>query len=51
MTGRVTQVAVLGGSLVGLTAALVLRDTGCDVDVYDSAHRIALRTRQLRCRG
>lgn len=25
----------MGGSLVGLTAALVLRDIGCDVDVYE----------------
>lgn len=29
------RVAVMGGSLVGLTAALVLRDSGCDVDVYE----------------
>jgi 2,6-dihydroxypyridine 3-monooxygenase len=29
------KVAVMGGSLVGLTAALVLRDVGCDVDVYE----------------
>jgi 2,6-dihydroxypyridine 3-monooxygenase len=29
------KVAVMGGSLVGLTAALVLRDIGCDVDVYE----------------
>lgn len=28
-------VAVVGGSLIGLTAALVLRDIGCDVDVYE----------------
>jgi 2,6-dihydroxypyridine 3-monooxygenase len=30
-----TRVAVLGGSLIGLTAALVLRDVGCDVDVFE----------------
>lgn len=29
------QVAVMGGSLGGLTAALVLRDLGCQVDVYE----------------
>ncbi|OZM77157.1 monooxygenase [Pseudonocardia sp. MH-G8] len=32
---RRPKVAVLGGSLIGLTAALVLRDVGCDVDVYE----------------
>jgi 2,6-dihydroxypyridine 3-monooxygenase len=30
-----TTVAVMGGSLGGLTAALVLRDAGCDVQVYE----------------
>lgn len=34
MRGR-PRVAVMGGSLVGLTTALVLRDVGCDVDVYE----------------
>lgn len=29
------RVAVLGGSLIGLTTALILRDIGCDVDVYE----------------
>ncbi|HYM57876.1 MAG TPA: FAD binding domain-containing protein [Solirubrobacteraceae bacterium] len=29
------RVAVMGGSLGGLTAALVLRDSGCEVDVYE----------------
>jgi 2,6-dihydroxypyridine 3-monooxygenase len=29
------RVAVVGGSIGGLTAALVLRDAGCDVDVYE----------------
>ena len=29
------RVVVMGGSLGGLTAALVLRDAGCDVDVYE----------------
>ena len=28
-------VAVVGGSLGGLTAALLLRDIGCDVTVYE----------------
>jgi len=38
-TGRLPagrlRVAVLGGSLIGLTTALVLRDIGCEVDVYE----------------
>ena len=29
------RVIVIGGSLGGLTAALVLRDTGCDVRVFE----------------
>ena len=29
------RVAVVGGSLGGLTAALLLRDAGCEVDVYE----------------
>lgn len=29
------NVAVVGGSIAGLTAANVLRDAGCDVDVYE----------------
>jgi 2,6-dihydroxypyridine 3-monooxygenase len=29
------RVVVMGGSLGGLTAALVLRDAGCDVEVYE----------------
>jgi 2,6-dihydroxypyridine 3-monooxygenase len=32
---RRPRVAILGGSLVGLTAGLVLRDIGCDVDIYE----------------
>lgn len=44
MTGRATRVAVLGGSLVGLTAALVLRDAGCDVDVHERS-RVPLEGR------
>ncbi|MCV2488847.1 FAD-dependent monooxygenase [Geodermatophilus sp. YIM 151500] len=32
---RRPRVAVLGGSLIGLTTALVLRDIGCDVDVFE----------------
>lgn len=32
---RRPRVAVVGGSLIGLTTALVLRDIGCDVDVYE----------------
>jgi len=33
--GSRPRVAVIGGSLIGLTTALVLRDIGCDVDVYE----------------
>lgn len=33
--GRAPRVAVIGGSLIGLTAGLVLRDIGCGVDVYE----------------
>ena len=29
------KVAVMGGSIGGLTAALVLRDLGCRVDVFE----------------
>jgi 2,6-dihydroxypyridine 3-monooxygenase len=32
---RWPRVAVVGGSLGGLTAALVLRDVGCEVDVFE----------------
>ena len=32
---RWPRVAVVGGSLGGLTAALVLRDLGCEVDVFE----------------
>ena len=32
---RMPRVAVAGGSVGGLTAALVLRDAGCDVRVYE----------------
>lgn len=33
------RVAVAGGSLGGLTAALVLRDIGCEVEVFERARR------------
>ncbi|HZD78551.1 MAG TPA: FAD-dependent monooxygenase [Actinomycetota bacterium] len=39
------SVAVAGGSLGGLTAALVLRDLGCDIHVYERA------TSELESRG
>lgn len=39
------RVAVVGGSLGGLTAALVLRDVGCDVEVYERS------TSALEARG
>jgi 2,6-dihydroxypyridine 3-monooxygenase len=32
------HVVVMGGSLGGLSAALWLRDAGCDVDVYERSH-------------
>ena len=32
---RPPSVGVVGGSLAGLTAALLLRDAGCDVDVFE----------------
>lgn len=34
-SARGLRVAVVGGSVGGLTAALVLRDIGCEVDVYE----------------
>jgi 2,6-dihydroxypyridine 3-monooxygenase len=41
---RRTKVIVVGGSLGGLTAALVLRDAGCDVEVYErSRHPLSGR--------
>jgi 2,6-dihydroxypyridine 3-monooxygenase len=39
------RVAVVGGSLGGLTAALVLRDLGCEVDVFERS------TAELESRG
>jgi 2,6-dihydroxypyridine 3-monooxygenase len=41
---RMPRVAVLGGSLVGLTAALVLRDAGCEVEVHERS-RVPLQGR------
>src|SRR6266508_3281450 len=32
---QMPRVAVVGGSIGGLTAALLLRDAGCDVDVFE----------------
>ena len=32
---RMPRVAVVGGSIGGLTAALLLRDAGCEVDVFE----------------
>ena len=39
------RVAVVGGSIGGLTAALVLRDLGCEVDIYERS------TAELEARG
>ena len=36
--GTMPRVAVVGGSLGGLTAALLLRDLGCEVSVYERSH-------------
>ncbi len=41
---RVPKVAVIGGSMIGLTAGLVLRDLGCEVDVYERS-RVLLEGR------
>ncbi|HEY6411674.1 MAG TPA: FAD binding domain-containing protein [Ktedonobacteraceae bacterium] len=38
MTGVRPHVLVMGGSLAGLTAALTLRDAGCDVEVYERSN-------------
>jgi 2,6-dihydroxypyridine 3-monooxygenase len=38
------RVAVLGGSLIGFTTGLVLRDLGCEVDVYERS-RVPLEGR------
>jgi 2,6-dihydroxypyridine 3-monooxygenase len=43
--GAWPRVAVVGGSLGGLTAALVLRDLGCQVDVFERS------TAELESRG
>ncbi|MGH7775592.1 MAG: FAD-dependent monooxygenase [Candidatus Dormibacterales bacterium] len=42
--GRGIRVAVVGGSIGGLTAALLLRDLGCEVQVFERA-RAALQSR------
>jgi len=39
MAGMRPHVIVMGGSLGGLTAALSLRDAGCDVEVYERSSR------------
>lgn len=36
--GSMPRVGVVGGSLGGLTAALLLRDLGCEVSVYERSH-------------
>src|SRR6266700_126164 len=37
MTGAPLTIAVIGGGIGGLTAALSLRQAGCEVDVYEQA--------------
>src|SRR3954466_3543395 len=37
MTQRVLRIAVIGGGIGGLTAALSLRQAGFEVDVYEQA--------------
>ncbi|MPZ63781.1 MAG: monooxygenase [Propionibacteriales bacterium] len=44
MSETVPRVGVVGGSLGGLTAALLLRDAGCEVDVYERS-RAKLQSR------
>lgn len=36
---RISNVAVVGGSICGLTTALLLRDAGYDVDLYERSHQ------------
>jgi 2,6-dihydroxypyridine 3-monooxygenase len=43
--GSMPRVAVVGGSLGGLTAALLLKDLGCEVSVYERSHH------ELEARG
>ncbi|HVB74556.1 MAG TPA: FAD binding domain-containing protein [Ktedonobacteraceae bacterium] len=38
MPGTRPHVLIMGGSLAGLTAALTLRDAGCDVEVYERSN-------------
>ncbi len=37
MNVRMPRVAIIGGSLAGLTAALALQEIGCDVNIYERA--------------
>ena len=45
MLVHMPRVAIIGGSIGGLTAALVLRDLGCDVQVFERS------TNKLEARG
>ena len=40
MTARSLNVAVIGGGIGGLTAAVALRRAGCAVDVYEQAPQL-----------
>lgn len=42
---NIPRVAIVGGSIGGLTAGLVLRDLGCEVDIYERS------TSELEARG
>lgn len=35
---EISRIAVIGGSICGLTTALLLRDAGFDVDVYERSN-------------
>ena len=37
------QVAIIGGGLAGLSAALTLQDAGCEVEIYESSDRVGGR--------
>ena len=40
MTGRKQRIAIIGGGIGGLSAALSLLQAGCDVQIYEQASEI-----------